>query len=80
MFLIIRLAVKYSCSVLVANYGLNYHHKTMRGEKGGTGLGLSICHSIVTEHSGRIYVKSTPGKGTTFFVELPLATEGLNKA
>jgi PAS domain S-box-containing protein len=38
----------------------------------GTGLGLSICHGIVTEHEGRIYAKSNPGKGTTFIVELPV--------
>jgi len=37
----------------------------------GTGLGLSICHTIVTEHGGRIYAESQPGKGTTFTVELP---------
>jgi len=44
---------------------------TTRGERGGTGLGLSVCYGIVTEHGGRIYTKSKPGKGTTFFVELP---------
>ena len=38
----------------------------------GTGLGLSICHGIVTEHSGRIYAESDPGKGATFIVELPI--------
>ncbi|MBE0431499.1 MAG: PAS domain S-box protein, partial [Dehalococcoidia bacterium] len=38
----------------------------------GTGLGLSICHGIVTEHGGRIYARSQPGKGTTFFIELPI--------
>jgi len=38
----------------------------------GTGLGLSICHGIVTEHGGRIYAKSKPGKGATFIVELPI--------
>ena len=37
----------------------------------GTGLGLSICHGIVTEHGGRIYAESEPGKGATFIVELP---------
>ena len=43
-----------------------------RGEKGGTGLGLGVCHGIVAEHGGRIYAKSKPGQGATFFVELPL--------
>lgn len=37
----------------------------------GTGLGLSICHGIVTEHGGRIWAESTPGKGATFIIELP---------
>jgi PAS domain S-box-containing protein len=41
-------------------------------KEGGTGLGLSVCHGIITEHGGRIYAKSKVGKGTTFFVELPL--------
>ena len=44
---------------------------TTRGEQGGTGLGLSVCHSIVTEHGGRLRGKSKPGEGATFFVELP---------
>jgi len=44
-----------------------------RTERGGTGLGLSACHGIVTEHGGRIYVRSKLGKGATFFVELPLS-------
>ncbi|NQT30890.1 MAG: two-component sensor histidine kinase, partial [Deltaproteobacteria bacterium] len=43
-----------------------------KGEKGGTGLGLSVCHGIISEHGGRIYAKSKPGKGAIFFVELPL--------
>ena len=38
----------------------------------GTGLGLSICHGIVTEHGGKIYVRSAGGQGATFTVELPL--------
>jgi PAS domain S-box-containing protein len=53
---------------------------TTRGEKGGTGLGLSLCHGIVTEHGGKIYAKSKPGKGATFFVELPLSPIGASFA
>ena len=41
----------------------------------GVGLGLSICHRIITDHGGRIYVESEPGKGATFIVELPAAKE-----
>jgi signal transduction histidine kinase len=45
---------------------------TTKGERGGTGLGLSVCHGIIGEHGGKIYVKSKPKKGATFFVELPI--------
>ena len=37
----------------------------------GTGLGLGIVKRIVEEHGGRITVRSTPGEGATFTVELP---------
>jgi two-component system, NtrC family, nitrogen regulation sensor histidine kinase NtrY len=37
----------------------------------GTGLGLSIVQSIISDHGGRISVRSQPGKGTTFMIELP---------
>ena len=39
----------------------------------GTGLGLYICKSLVSAHNGKIWVSSRKGKGSTFFVELPLA-------
>jgi PAS domain S-box-containing protein len=38
----------------------------------GTGLGLSICYGIVEDHQGRIELDSTPGRGTTFRVFLPV--------
>jgi signal transduction histidine kinase/CheY-like chemotaxis protein len=41
----------------------------------GTGLGLSICHSIISELSGTIDVRSEPGRGTTFTVSLPLSDQ-----
>jgi len=40
-------------------------------KEGGSGLGLPIVHRIVEEHSGRVYVKSTHGKGTQFTLYLP---------
>jgi signal transduction histidine kinase len=42
-------------------------------KKQGTGLGLSVCKQIVTEHRGTIHLKSQPGGGATFRIELPLA-------
>jgi signal transduction histidine kinase len=38
----------------------------------GTGLGLAICEKIIKEHSGRLDVESEVGKGSTFFVYLPI--------
>ena len=47
--------------------------KSRSRESGGTGLGLSIARWIVNEHRGGITVYSTPGKGSTFKVVLPVA-------
>jgi|GEM_PF-3373983 len=39
----------------------------------GSGIGLAICRRVVERHSGRIWVESEPGLGTSFHILLPLA-------
>ena len=48
----------------------------VRNEKAtGTGLGLYICKQIIEAHRGKIWAESTPGQGTTFFIELPIINQ-----
>jgi two-component system NtrC family sensor kinase len=41
----------------------------------GTGLGLAVCYGILSDHGGRLDVRSTPGAGSTFTITLPVADE-----
>jgi signal transduction histidine kinase len=43
---------------------------TTKGPSRGTGLGLAICYGIVSDHRGKLEVRSEPGR-TTFHIWLP---------
>ena len=45
-----------------------------------SGIGLSFCKEIADVHNGRIWVESEKGKGSRFYVRLPLGKEHLNQA
>jgi signal transduction histidine kinase len=46
---------------------------TTKSSGKGTGLGLSVSYGIIKEHAGKVEVRSTPGKGTSFRLEFPTA-------
>jgi two-component system NtrC family sensor kinase len=51
---------------------------TTKSSGRGTGLGLSVSYGIVKEHSGKVDVRSTPGKGTSFRLEFPVARKAVH--
>lgn len=51
------------CERLFTPYYTTKHH--------GTGLGLAIVQSVVSDHRGKIWVVSEPGRGAAFMIELP---------
>ena len=49
--------------------------KARSREQGGTGLGLAIVKHIAQVHNGNVTVKSEPGRGSTFIIEIPLKSK-----
>jgi two-component system, sensor histidine kinase and response regulator len=50
-----------------------YRGKSGQETAAGHGIGLAVTRQIVEAHNGRVSVESTPGKGTTFIVSLPIS-------
>ena len=51
---------------------------TTKPQDRGTGLGLAVSYGIIREHSGTMSVESTPGQGSSFRIELPLARKAIH--
>ncbi|HLV37651.1 MAG TPA: ATP-binding protein, partial [Spirillospora sp.] len=49
-----------------------YEEHALVMDVAGTGLGLPIVKTLVELHHGQVWFETEPGKGTTFFVSLPL--------
>jgi len=62
-------------SAEVAARCLEPFYTTKTGER-GTGLGLSVSYGIVREHGGRLSFETEEGRGTRFFLDLPMGDAG----
>lgn len=60
------------CGIPPELQGHVFERRFTHGKRGGTGLGLDQVRRIVERHRGHITLRSRPGQGTTFTVDIPL--------
>lgn len=72
------------CRIEVQDNGIGFEPKYLekiftpfqrlhgRGKYKGTGIGLATCRRVAERHGGTITAQSSPGKGSTFIVDLPV--------
>ncbi len=72
------------CEIRISDNGVGFDEKYLdrifavfqrlhdRNSYAGTGIGLAVCRKIVERHKGTITATSTPGKGSTFIITLPI--------
>ncbi len=76
----IQIIVKDSGKGMSSKQRRQAFHPGFTTKKRGWGLGLSLSKRIIEQyHRGKIYIKeSSPGKGTTFYIELPYSSGAAN--
>jgi signal transduction histidine kinase/DNA-binding response OmpR family regulator len=78
----LRIAVRDTGDGIAPDVQLRIFERFVRGEREavadepGVGLGLSMCKSLVELHGGTIGCESSPGEGSLFWAELPVARAG----
>jgi signal transduction histidine kinase len=52
-----------------------FQSSNARDNRGSSGLGLAVVRRVAELHGGRAGLKTEPGRGSTFFIDLPLRAE-----
>ncbi len=78
------------CRIVIEDNGIGFDEKYLdriftvfqrlhgRAHYEGSGIGLAVCRKIAERHGGQITAASKPGKGATFYIDLPVAQEDSN--
>lgn len=61
--------------LLFHEFSRGIHRDARPDHPASSGLGLAITRKIIESHGGRVGVESTPGEGSTFWIELPSADQ-----